>query len=420
MNNTIKAIRGMKDILPEESDIWLKLEDTIKNIFISYGYKYIRTPIVEDTQTFTRAIGEVTDIVTKEMYTWNDINGDSITLRPEGTAGCVRMAIENNLTREGIQKLFYQGPMFRHERPQKGRYRQFYQAGVEVFGVSDAKIDAELIAMSLDIWQRLNIKNVELQVNSLGSKECREIYKKELYKYFSENKEALDDESLNRLKKNPLRILDSKNKNMQDLIQNAPKIMDNLDDYSKEHFAKFLKYLDILKIKYKINKNLVRGLDYYNSFVFEWVSKDLGSQSAICAGGRYDNLIKQMGGKDTPGIGFAIGMERLMLLLEKNNFSSDKNILYFISLGDKAELDSMKICADIKKNIDNIILINDMTKKNLKSQIKKADKANADFVLILGEDEIKQNKIIIKPLRNQGEQQSVKRGNVINKIKEIL
>ena len=420
MSNKIKAVRGMKDILPQNADLWLAVEDIIKNIFISYGYKYIRTPIIENTQTFTQAIGEVTDIVAKEMYTWQDSGGDSITLRPEGTAGCIRMAIEHNLLREGIQKLFYQGAMFRHERPQKGRYRQFHQAGVEVFGVLDAKIDAELISITTDIWQKLNIKNIELQINSLGSNKNRAVYRKKLYQYFYQNKDSLDKESLHRLDKNPLRILDSKNKDMQDLIKNAPKIMDNLDVESTQHFTKFIKYLDTLKIKYKINHNLVRGLDYYNSTVFEWVSNDLGSQSAICAGGRYDNLIQQMGGTDTPGIGFAIGIERLILLLQNKDFINNKNSIYFITLGDEAEFISMKICNNIQRNITDVIVINDMTRSSLKSQMKKADKSNACFALILGEQEIQKNQIIIKPLRGQGEQEIVSIENTINRIKEIL
>lgn len=422
MSEKIKAIRGMKDILPKDSELWLVVEAVIRDIFISYGYKNIRTPIIENTETFSRAIGEVTDIVEKEMYTWQDIGGDSITLRPEGTAGCIRMVIEHNLIRDGMQKLFYQGPMFRHERPQKGRYRQFHQAGVEVFGVSDAKIDAELIAISANIWQKLNIQNVELQINSLGSEETRTKYKKKLYKYFHKNKKYLDKDSIKRLDKNPLRILDSKNKDIQELIANAPKIIDNLDTKSDTHFVKFIKYLDTLQIKYKINPNLVRGLDYYNSTVFEWVSNDLGSQSAICAGGRYDNLVKQMGGADTAGIGFAIGIERLILLLQDKNkyLTNNENSIYFITLGNKAEFISIKICNDIQKNIANIIIVNDMTQASLKSQMKKADKSNACFALILGDEEINKNQIIIKPLRGQGKQEIISIENTINRLKEIL
>ena len=422
MSKKIQAIRGMNDLLPKDSNLWLAMEGVINKLLISYGYKNIRTPIVEKTETFTRAIGAVTDIVEKEMYTWQDLGGDSLTLRPEGTAGCVRMMIEHNLPREGIQKVFYQGPMFRHERPQKGRYRQFHQVGVEIFGAIDAKIDAELIAMTAQLWQKLGLKNVTLEVNSLGSNEARKEYRVLLYNYFSGHKSELDKDSLRRLESNPLRILDSKNTDMAPLIDNAPKMIDHLDEDSAKHFAEFTNYLDCLGIDYTVNPRLVRGLDYYNRTVFEWVSNDLGAQGTICAGGRYDGLVEQMGGKPTPGIGFAMGLERLMLLISEQPESLTKQMpsLYFVALGDEAQQVSMRICNDIHQELPEVIVLNDISMGSLKSQMKKADKSNSDFALILGKKEINNNQIIIKPLKGQGEQQLMSLEGIIAHLQEIL
>ncbi|MCS5592234.1 MAG: histidine--tRNA ligase [Gammaproteobacteria bacterium] len=422
MSKKIQAIRGMNDLLPKDSNLWLAMEGVINKLLITYGYKNIRTPIVEKTETFTRAIGAVTDIVEKEMYTWQDLGGDSLTLRPEGTAGCVRMMIEHNLPREGIQKVFYQGPMFRHERPQKGRYRQFHQVGVEIFGATDAKIDAELIAMTLQLWQRLGLNNVSLEVNSLGSNETREEYRKLLYGYFSKHKSELDEDSVRRLESNPLRILDSKNTDMAELIASAPKMIDHLDVASAKHFEEFTSYLDCLNINYTVNPRLVRGLDYYNRTVFEWISNDLGSQGTICAGGRYDGLVEQMGGKPTPGVGFAMGLERLMLLIseQSESLTQQRPSLYFVALGDEAQKTSMRICNGIHQTLPEVIVINDITMGSLKSQMKKADKSNSDFALILGEEEISNNQISIKPLKGQGEQQLISLEGIIAHLQEIL
>ena len=422
MNKKIQAIRGMNDLLPKDSNLWLAMEEVINKLLISYGYKNIRTPIVEKTETFTRAIGAVTDIVEKEMYTWQDLGGDSLTLRPEGTAGCVRMMIEHNLPRDGIQKVFYRGPMFRHERPQKGRYRQFHQVGVEIFGAIEAKIDAELIAMTAQLWQRLGLENVSLEVNSLGSNETRVNYRAILYNYFSEHKSELDENNLRRLETNPLRILDSKNTDMTALITNAPKMIEYLDEDSAKHFAEFTNYLDCLNIDYTVNPRLVRGLDYYNRTVFEWISNDLGTQGTICAGGRYDYLVEQMGGKPTPGVGFAMGLERLMLLISEQSESITKQAasLYFVALGDEAQQASMRICNDIHQNLPEIIVINDISMGSLKSQMKKADKSNSDYALILGEEEMKNNQISLKPLKGQGEQQSILLEGIIAYLQEIL
>ena len=421
MSNKIQAIRGMNDLLPADSELWSSLDDTISNLLISYGYKYCRTPIVESTETFSRAIGEVTDIVEKEMYTWEDNNGNSLTLRPEGTASVVRMMIEHNLPREGIQKVFYNGPMFRHERPQKGRYRQFHQVGAEVFGASDAKVDAELISITDSLWKSLEI-NARLEINSLGSKESRASYRKILTDFFNENISQLDEDSLRRLKTNPLRILDSKNKDLELLISNAPKMIDHLDEESQEHFTILKNYLDSLDIPYEVNPKLVRGLDYYNQTVFEWISNDLGSQGTICGGGRYDGLVEKMGGNPTPAIGFAMGLERIALLIQDKNTQlvNKRCQLYFVALGYKAQVESMKLSKKILQLLPNITLSNDVSMGSLKSQMKKADKSNADFALILGEEELSNNQLSIKPLKGQGVQQLIELEGIIQHLQEIL
>jgi histidyl-tRNA synthetase len=421
MSKKIQAIRGMNDLLPADSQIWGFLDSTINNLLLSFGYKYCRTPNVESTETFSRAIGEVTDIVEKEMYTWKDNNGDSLTLRPEGTAGVVRMMIEHNLPREGIQKVFYNGPMFRHERPQKGRYRQFHQVGAEVFGASDAKIDAELISITDSLWKSLQI-NAQLEINSLGSAASRASYRETLSGYFSENKDRLDEDSSRRLKTNPLRILDSKNKDLEALIAEAPKMIDHLDRESNEHFKSLKNYLDHLEIPYKVNPKLVRGLDYYNQTVFEWVSNELGSQGTICGGGRYDGLVEKMGGNPTPAIGFAMGLERIALLIhdKSKQLISDRPHLYFLSMGESAHFESMKISRQILEVMPNITITNDITIGTLKSQMKKANKSGADYALILGEEELAKNVLGLKPLKGQGVQQSIELEGIIQHLQEIL
>ena len=421
MSKKIQAIRGMNDLLPADSNIWSFLDSTISNLLISYGYKYCRTPNVESTETFSRAIGEVTDIVEKEMYTWKDNNGDSLTLRPEGTAGVVRMMIEHNLPREGIQKVYYNGPMFRHERPQKGRYRQFHQIGAEVFGAFDAKIDAELISITHSLWKKLGIDAV-LEINSLGSAESRATYRETLTGYFNNNKDQLDEDSVRRLTTNPLRILDSKNKDLESLISSAPKMIDHLDDDSNDHFNALKKYLDSLNISYNVNPKLVRGLDYYNQTVFEWISNDLGSQGTICGGGRYDGLVEKMGGNPTPAIGFAMGLERIALLIEdkSDQLISKRPHLYFASIGDSARIESMILSKKILETLPNITITNDLGIGNLKSQMKKANKSEADFAMILGEEELLEGLISIKPLKGQGVQQSIKLEGIIHHLQEIL
>ena len=421
MSKKIQAIRGMNDLLPADSNIWSFLDSTISNLLLSYGYKYCRTPNIESTETFARAIGEVTDIVEKEMYTWKDNNGDSLTLRPEGTAGVVRMMIEHNLPREGIQKVFYNGPMFRHERPQKGRYRQFHQVGAEVFGVSDAKIDAELISITQILWKTLGI-DAELEINSLGSAQSRASYREILSGYFNDNKDQLDEDSLRRLKTNPLRILDSKNKELENLISDAPKMIDHLDNDSNNHFNALKNYLESLNISYKVNPKLVRGLDYYNQTVFEWISNDLGAQGTICGGGRYDGLVEKMGGNATPAIGFAMGLERIALLIEdkSDQIINKRPHLYFASIGDSANIESMNLSKKIIEALPHITITNDMSIGTLKNQMKKANKSEADFAMILGEQELSEGHISIKPLKGQGVQQSIKLEGIIHHLQEIL
>ncbi|QKQ24180.1 histidine--tRNA ligase [Candidatus Ruthia endofausta] len=420
MSKKIQAIRGMNDLLPKDSAFWLSLEKTIFDLFISYSYQNIRTPIVEKTDTFSRAIGGATDIVEKEMYSWRESGGESLSLRPEGTAGCVRMMIEHNLPREGIQKVFYQGAMFRHERPQKGRYRQFHQVGLEVFGATNVKADAELIMVMRALWQALGLKNIVLEINTLGSSEARAAYKKVLVAYFNQRKDRLDEGSLRRLNTNPLRILDSKNKAMQSLISNAPKLMDYLDKESAQHFEQFKTYLDALDIAYVVNTSLVRGLDYYNRTVFEWTTTDLGAQGTICAGGRYDGLVEKMGGIPTPAVGLAIGLERLVLLLEAQNLMTVESTLsiYLVALGEKAQIKSMQIASTLHDTLPNAILYNDITLGNSKNQFKRADKAKAHFALILGEEELNNNQVSIKPLKGQGAQQTMDLEEAIKYFKE--
>ncbi len=420
MSKKIQAIRGMNDLLPKDSNLWTFVERHMSDLFASYGYKNIRTPVVEKTDTFCRAIGQATDIVEKEMYSWKESNGDSLSLRPEGTAGCVRMMIEHNLPREGIQKVFYQGAMFRHERPQKGRYRQFHQAGLEVFGAPDAKVDAELMMITHSLWQKLGLKNITLEINTLGSSEARASYRDILIDYFSSRKDQLDEDSLRRLETNPLRILDSKNPTMQDLINNAPKLMAHLDEESAQHFEQFKAYLNALNIDFVINTRLVRGLDYYNRSVFEWTTTDLGAQGTICAGGRYDSLVEKMGGKPTPAVGLAIGLERLILLLEAQEVTTQQQQLaiYIITPDKEAQLKSMQIASTLHQALANVTIYNDITMGSLKSQFKKADKAGADFALILGEEELNNDQVSIKPLKSQEQQLTLSLDEAIKYFKD--
>lgn len=413
MSKTLQAIRGMNDILPEQTPLWRYFEGTVANLLDGYGYRQIRMPIVEATELFKRSIGEVTDIVEKEMYTFDDRNGDSLTLRPEGTASCVRAVLEHGISGGGqVQKLWYIGPMFRHERPQKGRYRQFHQIGIEVFNLDGPDIDAELIIMTWRLWGLLGLRNaVTLELNSLGTSEARANYREALVEFLSARLDQLDEDSKRRLSSNPLRILDTKVPETQALLVDAPKLADHLDEASKVHFDGLKARLDAAGIPYVINPKLVRGLDYYSKTVFEWVTDKLGAQGTVCAGGRYDGLVEQMGGKPTAGVGFAMGIERLVLLLETlEQVPSDiarQVDVYFCAFGEAAELQALVLAEQLRDRLPGLRLQMNAGAGSFKSQFKKADKSGALFALILGEDELAQQVVGLKPLRDNGEQQHI-------------
>jgi histidyl-tRNA synthetase len=413
VSKTLQAIRGMNDILPEQTPAWRYLESTLAGLLDGYGYKEIRLPILEFTELFARGIGEGTDVVDKEMYTFLDRNEESLTLRPEGTAGCVRAVLEHGLSGGGqVQKLWYAGPMFRYEKPQKGRYRQFHQIGVEAFNLPGPDVDAELIILTARLWQKLGLADaVTLQLNSLGSSEARAAYRDALVAYLNERFEQLDEDSQRRLTTNPLRILDSKNAQTQALLVGAPTLADYLDEESRVHFEGVKARLDAVGIRYEINNRLVRGLDYYNRTVFEWVTDKLGAQGTVCAGGRYDGLITQLGGKATPGVGFAMGVERLVLLLETlellpAELSSPADV-YLCAFGEAAELAGLGLAERLRDAIPGLRLLVNSGAGSFKSQFKKADKSGARFALILGEDELAARVVGCKPLRDDAEQQNI-------------
>ncbi|WP_462381809.1 histidine--tRNA ligase [Pseudomonas sp. Marseille-QA0892] len=413
MSKTLQAIRGMNDILPEQTPAWRYLESTFASLLDAYGYREIRLPILEFTELFARGIGEGTDVVDKEMYTFRDRNDESLTLRPEGTAGTVRAVLEHGMTGGGqVQKLWYTGPMFRYEKPQKGRYRQFHQIGVEVFNLPGPDIDAELIALTWRLWKRLGLADsVSLQLNSLGSSDARAVYRDALVAYLQERFDQLDEDSQRRLTTNPLRILDSKNATTQALLADAPTLADYLDEESKAHFEGLKARLDAMGIKYEINSKLVRGLDYYGRTVFEWVTDKLGAQGTVCAGGRYDGLISQFGGKPTPGVGFAMGVERLVLLLETLDLiPSELNApahAYLLAFGEAAEQAGIALAERLRDEVPDLRLLVNAGGGSFKSQFKKADKSGAAYALILGDDELATRVIGCKPLRHDGEQQTI-------------
>jgi len=420
MSNKIQSIRGMHDILPEQSPLWQFFETTVKDLLKSYAYSEIRMPVVESTDLFCRSIGEVTDIVEKEMYTFADRNGDSLTLRPEGTASCVRSCIQHGLLHNQQQHLWYAGPMFRHERPQKGRYRQFHQIGVETFGIDTPDVDAELIFISARLWKLLGLKNIRLELNTLGSSESRNNYRSVLVDYLISHKELLDEDSLRRLESNPLRVLDSKNPAMQDMIEAAPKLMDYLDNESKEHFETLKSILDAAGVEYNINPRLVRGLDYYCKTVFEWVTDDLGAQGTVCAGGRYDGLVEQLGGKPTPAAGFAMGIERLLSLLE----DAGKNVnnapdVFVILQGEEAKLKGMSLVEVVRDTVPNLVLQTNCGGGSFKSQMKKANKSEALIAILLGEDEVANGTVSVKFLREDKEQLLIKQSQLADVLKTI-
>lgn len=422
MSKNIQSIRGMNDILPEATPAWQYLENTARTLLNRYGYSEIRMPIVEQTDLFSRAVGEVTDIVEKEMYTFADRNDDSLSLRPEGTAGCIRAGIQHGLFHNQQQRLWYTGPMFRHERPQKGRYRQFHQIGVEAFGMAGPDIDAELIAMTARLWKTLGIRNLRLELNTLGTPESRHAYRALLVDYFTAHEAHLDDDSKRRLHTNPLRILDTKNPDLKDIVAGAPSLHDHLDAVSREHFATLRSLLDSMGIAYEVNQRLVRGLDYYTHMVFEWVTDDLGAQSTVCAGGRYDGLVEQLGGKPTPGVGFGMGMERLILLLETQGIAIPVTApdVFLIMAGKTAIQAGLALAETVRDALPNLRLISNGGEGSFKTQMKRADKSTARFALILGENEVGRGEIGLKPLRDGGEQITLSLNQVAQQLAVLL
>ncbi len=410
----IQAIRGMNDLLPETVALWQRVEAVARDVLAAYAYREIRLPLLEKTELFRRSIGHVTDIVEKEMYTFEDRNGDSLTLRPEGTAGCVRAGIENGLLHNQVQRLWYAGPMFRHERPQRGRYRQFHQIGVETYGMPGPDIDAELILLGARMWRRLGLDGLRLEINSLGTLACRQAYRVELVAYLEAQRARLDADSRRRLEHNPLRILDSKNPDMQPVIAQAPSLMDHLDAESLAHFARLREFLDRAGIGYTVNPRLVRGLDYYTRTVFEWVSDRLGAQGTVCAGGRYDGLIEQLGGRPAPAAGFALGLERLVELVAQTAGAGadDAPQAYLVMLGAAAELAGLALAEELREA--GVRVENNCGGGGLKNQLKRADRSRARFALVLGEDELAAGRVTVKDLRGAQVQEAVARPELLS------
>ena len=416
----VNKVRGMNDLIPEQIGNWQVVENQIKKIFQSYGYNEIRFPLIEKTELFSRGVGQSTDIVNKEMYTFEDKGGESMSLRPEGTAGCVRAALDNDLIRVDSPRLWYMGPMFRYERPQKGRSRQFHQASAEFFGIKDPFADAELLFLSKKIWEVLGISDqVELEINSLGDHQTRSSYKEALTNYFKDYQKDLDKDSLRQLDENPLRILDSKNPEIRTLLEDAPKITQFLDPESVDHHSILLELLNSNGLTYRENPQLVRGLDYYNKTVFEWKSSSLGAQDTICGGGRYDSLVEELGGKPCPAIGFSIGLERLVLISEKidENINSSK-VISFIALGEEAISKSVLIAEQLRDELVDVQIVLNFENTSASSQLKKAIKLKSDYALIVGEEELKDNTIALKALNEKEEQKSFKINELIDQLKK--
>ena len=420
----VQAIRGMNDLLPEDTSVWQQVEKVLRQTMSSYGYSEVRMPIVEKTNLFCRAIGEVTDVVEKEMYSFEDRSGDHLSLRPEGTAGCVRAVLEHNLAYNQEQRLWYMGPMFRHERPQKGRYRQFHQMGVEVFGLNGPDNDAELIALTYSIWKKFGIENeLELQLNSLGSAQERAAYREDLVKFLEAHFDDLDEDSKRRTHTNPLRVLDTKDEKVIEILKDAPKLSNYFGEETKNHFDRLQKFLDKLGIKYVLNDRLVRGLDYYNLTVFEWVTTALGAQGTVCGGGRYDALVEQLGGSPTKAVGFGLGMERLILLLTTlGKIAPKPNVdVYVVGAGDEVELHMLEVSNFLRTELPQARIMTHCGGGNFKKQFKKADKVQAKVAVIIGEAEIANKSVTIKDMNNQdAQQQEVAIADAPKAILEIL
>ncbi len=421
----IQAIRGMNDILPEQTPVWQYVESTVRQVLGQYGYQEIRMPVVEHTELFKRSIGEVTDIVEKEMYTFDDRNGDSLTLRPEGTAGCVRASEEHGLLFNQTRRLWYTGAMFRHERPQKGRYRQFHQIGVECFGMAGPDIDAELLILTARLWKALGLADhARLEINSIGTSASRKVYREALVQYLEQFREQLDEDSKRRLSTNPLRILDSKDPATRDILQGAPSLDDYLDDESRQHYDQLKAMLDAAGVPYTENPALVRGLDYYGKTVFEWITESLGAQGTICAGGRYDGLVEQLGGKSTVAVGFAMGLERLILLLETLGLVPDhvnnQADVYVTAMGEQAVVPAMALAETLRNELPGAMVVSHCGGGSFKSQMKKADRSGARYAIILGENEIAQGTVGLKPLRDDEPQQDVAQAELAGVLAGLL
>ena len=420
MAAAIQPIRGMNDILPDATPAWQWVEATAREIFAAYGYRELRVPIVERSELFSRSIGEVTDIVEKEMYSFQDRNGDHLSLRPEATASCVRAAISNSLIHNQQQRLWYAGPMFRYERPQKGRYRQFHQLGAEALGFAGPDVDAELILMSARLWRALGLDGLQLELNSLGTAAARLDYRALLVDYFSDRRDALDEDSLRRLGQNPLRILDSKNPEMAAVIAAAPSITDHLDPESAEHFERLKAALEAAGVPYRVNPRLVRGLDYYSRTVFEWLTDRLGAQAAVCSGGRYDGLVEQLGGRPTPAIGWALGMERLVELVRDNAPAEPAPHAYIVPLGDAAEATALALAEQLRDHVAGLRVLTHCGGGSLKAAMKKADKSGAAVALIIGEQELAAGQVLVKPLRSGGEQLPLEQSALRARLMDIV
>ncbi|WP_442976069.1 histidine--tRNA ligase [Rouxiella sp. T17] len=418
----LQAIRGMNDYLPADTALWQRIEGSLKQVLATYGYSEIRMPIVEQTPLFKRAIGEVTDVVEKEMYTFEDRNGESMTLRPEGTAGCVRAGIEHGLLYNQEQRLWYIGPMFRYERPQKGRYRQFNQLGVEVFGLNGPDVDAELILLTARWWRELGIaEHVSLELNSIGSLEARANYRDALVAFLEQHKESLDEDCKRRMYSNPLRVLDSKNPEVQALLNDAPALADYLDDESREHFAGLCELLSLAGIPYTVNQRLVRGLDYYNRTVFEWVTASLGAQGTVCAGGRYDGLVEQLGGRATPAVGFAMGLERLVLLVQAVNpeFKAPATVDAYVISSAGTQGAAMLLAEKLRDELPALKVMTNYGGGNFKKQFTRADKWGARIALVLGEDEVAAQQVVVKNLQS-GEQETLAQSELAARLASML
>ncbi len=420
MAKLFQSIRGMNDLLPAELSLWQYLEQMLRDLARRYGYQEIRFPIVEPTSLFKRTVGEVTDIVEKEMYTFDDRNGDSLSLRPEGTASCVRAALQHSLL-QGVTRLWYMGPMYRRERPQKGRYRQFHQFSVETFGVADAAMELEQLLMIARLFSELGLRDkVQLELNSLGEPSCRAHYTTALVSYLKQHQSKLDQDALRRLDSNPLRILDSKNPDLQDLLLDAPKIDDYWSEHSRQHFDLICDGLSAAGVSFKVNSRLVRGLDYYSHTVYEWVSTELGAQGTVCAGGRYDSLVETLGGKPTPAVGFSVGLERLVLLLEQQMTLTNDLDVYMILVGEAALNEGLNIAEQLRSALPQLRLAVNCQGGSFKAQFKRADKSGARNALIIGEDELAKQQVALKPLRERSEQRLFSLPDLIAYFKEGL